>query len=175
MVDKPDRDRNPGERDGPASRGHGRGQGVGTALPRSQLVPEAVDDEERIVDGDCQPDQRHDVQGVLRDIGDAAEQECSGEAAHDCADPDPEREACGHHRSEDEEQQDQRHRQRDRLGPGQVTLERSAEVAVDRHIPGTDHRQAAGTDSRPQRRVVGARLLTLTLDVDADERLVTIF
>src|SRR5207249_2247069 len=171
---QPDRDRQARERDRPPGGGHGGGDRALAALAARELVAEAVDDEQRVVDRDAEPDQGDDVDRVLRHVREAVERERAPDAADDGQDADAERQAGGDEGGEDQDQQQQRHRQRHRLRSLQVGLQRLVEGLVDGHEARAGHRQHVGRDLRPEVVVDRPRLLGGGVDLDDDERLVTV-
>ena len=94
---EPYRDGDAGEGDGAAGGGDGGGDRVLAARACGQLVSEAVDDEERVVDRHAEADQGDDVERVLRDVGVTVEEEGPRQPTDDGEDAHPEREAGGHH------------------------------------------------------------------------------
>ena len=152
------RNRDAGERDRTPGGRHRRGQRIFTGRTVCQLVAEAIDHEQRVIDGDAEADEGDDVEGVLRDVREPVEEERAGETADDRENADAKREAGGHERSKDDDQQDERDREGHELGALKVAFEGLVESLVDGDEPGPGHRQRVRMDLVSQRVVVVVRL-----------------
>ena len=94
-----------GERDRAAGRGHRGRDRVLAAGAGGQLVPKTVDDEQRVVDRDPESDQRHDVDRVLRYVGEMVQQERAADPSDDRQDANAEGKPGRDHRRKDEDKQ----------------------------------------------------------------------
>ena len=141
------------------SRGHHSGPrrlngaygGVDRCQAAVQLLPEARDDEQRVVDADAQPHHRRDVEHEdghrleLRGDSDDAEGDRNRE------DADDDRERRGDERPEGEHQHGERQRQRVLLGLPRILRADGADVVVERGIAGDLDVEAVGMRQPPQR------------------------
>ena len=130
-----DGDGDAGEHDRAARRRERAGQRLG-AVAATQLLAEAADDEQRVVDGDAQADHADDVVGVGRDRREPAEHDSAGQARRDGQHADQQRQRGGHRRAEDQQEQRQHQRQHDELRAAQVRPGDLGEVVV--HGGGAD-------------------------------------
>ncbi len=92
----------------------------GTSRPACELLAEAVDDEQRVVDRDAESDQRHDVGREHRDVGDVGEREHDRQHDRDHEQRQQQRHDAGDEAAEHDDEHDQRQRARDQLGAHQV-------------------------------------------------------
>ena len=117
-------------------RAHRASERVGHREAALQLFAEPRDDEQRVVDRGGKTDERHDVERVRRDVGEAREQKYPSHSADDGQDPDADGNERADDGAEDEHEEDQRDRQRDVLGALKVGAQRAVQVAVDRQPVG---------------------------------------
>ena len=141
-----DRDGEAAEHDRAPRGGHGGAERVLDAVPRAELFAEPRDDEQRIVDRDPEPDQRHDVHRVRRDIDDVRERERRAHAAEHREDADAEAQQRGDAGGEDDDEQDQCEWERHHLGPAQVAREIRVEVVGERDVTGRGDAERRGAD-----------------------------
>ncbi len=127
------------DRDGEAGDDHGAAGGLHRPQHRlldleaaAQLLAEPVDDQQRVVDRDPDPDQEHEVRDVgrrrhvvRRDVDDP-------ERPEDRARREQKRDRDREREPEHREQDDQSDRQRDRLALLQIVVEDRVEVVLDR-------------------------------------------
>ena len=131
--DEPERDGDAGEDDRAAGGLHRADDGVVDLEPARELLAEAVDDQQRVVDGDPEPDQLDEVRRVGRRRPDARDAVDDPERAGDRARREDQRDRHRPREPEDGEQHEQRDRQRDReLAVLQVAVEDRVEVVLDR-------------------------------------------
>ena len=128
--------------------------------PRPQLLPEAADHEQAVVDRQPEPEDGDHVDREHRHVGDQGEQPQRGERAEDRGDADGQRQPGRDHAAEDEHEQHQQHRHGQHLGPGDVRADPLLDVAADRD-PAADLRVQPGCGERvlDRRQPVGALLL----------------
>ena len=81
---------------------------VSTSLALAQLVAEAHDHQQRVVDRDAEPDERDQELDDDRDVGDVGQAQHEREGVEDRGDRDGERHQHGGQRAEHEQQDDQR-------------------------------------------------------------------
>ena len=115
-------DRQPGEEDGPAGgRGRRRDREPGIGAP-DQLLPETVDDEQRVVDADAEPDHGGDVRDEQVELG-----ECRRRAEHAEGDDHPghrqhQRQTGRDHGARGDQQDQERDRKPQPLRPREILL-----------------------------------------------------
>ena len=149
---EPERDGDPREDDGAAGRLHRPHDRVVLALPERELLPEAVDDQQRVVDGDPEPDQLHEVRRVGRRRPDARDAVDDPERAADRAGGEDERDRHRPGEPEHEEQHEERDRERDQqLAVPEVAVEDRVEVVLDRGGARDVHLRDAAADARARR------------------------
>ena len=110
-----DRDRQAGEEHGAARGGTGLGGGVDRRQPFVQELPEAGDDEQRVVDADTEPDHRHEQRRDRVDVGQAGEDEEQDERGRQRRQREQNRDRHRHEGAEDDDQDDQRRQQAEQL------------------------------------------------------------
>ena len=103
-----DRDRQAGERDRATGGRERARQRLLRADASAQLLAEPAGDEERVVDRDAESDEGDDVERVLRDVGDARQQEDATKPTDDRQHADAEWQQRRDHGPEHEEQEQQR-------------------------------------------------------------------
>ena len=129
-----DRDREAGEEDGPPRRGSRLGRGLAGRKPFVQQLPEAGDDEERVVDPDAEPDHRDEDRRDRVDVGQAREDEEQEERRRERGDRERDRDQHRHERAEDDQEDDDRGEQAEELrGPLLDGRELRLAVVLDRH------------------------------------------
>ena len=147
---EPERDGEAGEDDRAARGLHRAHHRLGLGSARGELLPEAVDDQERVVDRDPEPDQLDEVRrvgGRDREVGHPVD---DPERRGDRARGEEQRDRHRPRQAEDGEQHEQRDRQREEeLAVAEVALEDRIEVVLDR--PGTGHVHAPGARRAPER------------------------
>ena len=124
----------------------------------AQLLAEAADDEQRVVDRQREPEHRRDVEhedAHLDLLGDDVDE---GEAAGDRQAGDEQRHAGRDERGEDEDQDERDDRQRDELGLLEVLLGLLGRVLGDRAVAG----QLVGVAGRRRRSPRGCGSTTST-------------
>ena len=134
--DSPMRDRDAAERDGLAGGGDGALDGLADRPAAAQLLAEPADDEQRVVDGEREPEHRRDVEhedAHLDLLGDDVDER---QAARDGQAGDEQRHPGRDDRGEDEDQDDRGDRQRDELGLLEVLLGLLGRVLGDRPVAG---------------------------------------
>ena len=109
---------------------------VGVVRAR-ELLAEAVDDEQRVVDGDAEPDQLDQVRHVGRRGGEPGDPVHDAERTRDRAGGEQERHRHRHREAEHAQQHEQGDRQGDALPLRQVVREDRVEVVLGR--PGARH------------------------------------
>jgi len=80
-----------------------------------QELPEARDDEERVVDPDAEPDHRYEEWRDRVDVGEAGQNEEQEERGHQRAECERDRERDGHEGAEDDDQHEERREQAEQL------------------------------------------------------------
>ena len=127
-----DGDREPGEERRATRGGAGLCGGVRGREPLVQELPEARDDEERVVDPDAEPDHRDEERRDRVDVGEARDDEEQDEGRRDGHYREHDRDRGRYERSEDEQQHDERHEQaEDLLDPLFDRRELSVAVELD--------------------------------------------
>ncbi len=125
-----DRDRDTRDRDRAAGRRHRPGQRrLGGTRP-AHLLAEPADDEEPVVDGKPEPEDRGDVDRVDRHRGEQGQQPQRGERAEYGDSADRQRQAGGGQPAEDDQQQDEQDRHGQALGPADI----AGDLVVDRFL-----------------------------------------
>ena len=110
-----DRDGQAGE-DRRSARGSARlGRRVARRQPFVEVLPEARDDEERVVDADAEPDHRHEQRRDRVDVGEAGEDEEQEERRHERDDRERDRDRRRDERAEHDQQHDERGEQAEEL------------------------------------------------------------
>ena len=127
-----------------------RTHGVVRLVAGAQLLAEAADDEQRVVDGEAEAHRGGEVEGEDRDLGDQVDEPQHDERADDRQRADGERQRRRHDAAEHEQQQDEGDRQGDHLGPDEVLLDRRADLVEDLG-------EAADADACSRRRRAGSR------------------
>ena len=113
-----------------------------TGESAGELLAEAVDDQERVVDRECEPDQLDEVRHVRDHRERVRERLDDQERARDRAGGEDERDRDREREAEDGDQHQERDRERDRLPAPEVAREDAVEVALDRRLPGHVRRRA---------------------------------
>ncbi len=139
-----------------------------TRRPAPQLLPIAVDDEERVVDRDPEPDQRDEVREIRRELHEVGEDPDDPERRGDGHDREREREEEGE-RPEGEDQDEKGDRNRDQLTSGKVVGQYRVEVVLDRRLAG-DVDLRPGEPGHGLAHLVGAPLRVRGLEVGDDLR-----
>ena len=121
-------DRAPGGADGPGDRRRG-------VVAGGELLPVAVDHQQRVVDGQPEAEGGGEVEGEDRDVGQAGDELQRQERADDGEATDGQWEHRRDNGPEDDDQQDQRQRQGDDLGEDQVGLDSFVDLAEHRGHP----------------------------------------
>ena len=127
-----DRHREAGEDHGASGRRARLGRGVSRGEPFVQELPEARDDEERVVDPDPEADHRDQDRGDGVDRRQAGQDEEEQEGRRECHDRERDRDQHRHERAEDDEQDDDRREQAQDLG-GSLLDGRELRVTVVLH------------------------------------------
>ena len=128
-------------------------------VPGRDLFAVAAQGEERIVDGDAEPDERADVDRVLRDVDDVREPEHHGDPADDGQRAHPDGQRGRDDCPEDEQQDEERERQRNDLGADQVVPKHTVEVVHEGHLAGARDREFGRAKAVPYGRIARQRLL----------------
>ena len=132
-----DRDRQPGEQHRAARRRAGLGGRVARLEPLVEELPEARDDEQRVVDPDAEPDHRHEDRRDGVDVGQPGEDEEEEERGRQRHDREHDRDDRGDERPEHDEEHDQCREQAEQLGrPLLDRRELRLAVVLDRHADG---------------------------------------
>ena len=113
-----------------------------------------------------EPDERADVDRVLRDVHDVRERGHDGDAADDRQPADAHRQDRGDRRTEHEEQDDERERQRDDLGAKQIVLERPVQIEHEGNAAGAVDGEDVRSKPPADLRVVPQRLLKVAAQMD---------
>ena len=92
-------------------------------MPSVQFLTEAIDEEEGIIDGDADADQRDDVGRIDRDIGYVRQPNRHANGGQNGADAHAHREECGNEGSEHDAQNQQGERARDQFGFDEVVFD----------------------------------------------------
>ena len=139
-----------GGRDGDPDRGLDRRLVGGDAgrCPSRQLLAEAAEHEERVVDPEAQPEERGEVEDEDAHRGDAGEPEDARERDQDGGAADGERNACGDDRAEDEEERERCQREADQFAAAEVGLRDGLDVAVEGGASGRSHPDAVDRHQR---------------------------
>lgn len=116
--------------DGTAGGAHRTAHGVVHARPRRELLPEAADHQQGVVDAQSEAQGGGEVGGGVGDVGDAAEDEESGERADDGDGGDGQRQQGSDHAAEEEQEQHEGQRNGDGLGQDQVVDHLRAQIAA---------------------------------------------
>ena len=147
-------------------RQHRRDDRLVARRPSPQLLAEAVDDEERVVDRDPEPDERDEVRQVRRQLHEVREDPDEPERGRDGQDCEREREQEGE-RPEREDEYQERDRDRDHLTAQEVLREHRVEVVLDRSLAGeNDLRSCDRAGGAPHR--LGSRLRVRGCEVGHD-------
>ena len=133
---EPDRDGRAGEDHGAPGGGHGPEDRLVLRAAALQLFTEAIDDQERIVDGDPEPDELDEVRDVGRHRQVVREDEDDPQRAGDRRGSEEERNGRGKRKPEDGEEHHQRDRECDRLSLPQILAEDRVEVVFDGRLTG---------------------------------------
>lgn len=113
-------DGQPGVGHGAPGRGHGPHHGLLVRGPAGDLLPERLEHEQRVVDGQAEPEHGDDVQREDGHLGDGGEQPQQHQRAEDREQPHDQRQPGGHEAAEDDDEQHQQHGHGDGLGAGEV-------------------------------------------------------
>ena len=131
-----DRDRRAAEHDRSTGRLHRAHHGFLPRAPGPKLLPVAVDDEERVVDGDSEPDQHHEVLQVRRQLEEVGEDPDDAERGRNGGEREDERQQ-ERERPEHEDEDEQRDRDGDEeLADLEVVGEDRIEVVLDCRLAG---------------------------------------
>ena len=102
-----------------------------------ELLPEPVDDEQRVVDRDSEPDERDQVREVRRQLHEVGEDPDDPEGGGDRHDREREREQ-ERERPEREDEDQERDRDRDHLALCEILREHRVEVVLDGRLSGEE-------------------------------------
>ena len=117
-------DRHGGEQHGPPGGPDRPAHGVGNVVAGGQLLTEAGDHEQRVVDGEPEPHRRREVQREDRHVGRGPDQRQHERRCPTIAKPaDHQGQQGGGDRAEDQHEQDRGDREGDHLGGDQVLLD----------------------------------------------------
>ncbi len=164
---KPDPDRGAGEHDSPAGGLHRAHDRVLLRRPAAQLLAEAVDDEERVVDRDAEAYEHHQVLEVGGQLHEVGEDPDHPERDDDGGGREDERNEEGK-RAEDEHEDEQRDRDgNEELADLQVFGEDGIEVVLDGRLA-ADEDLGAWDVARRGPHVVGVPLRVRRLEVGDD-------
>ena len=161
---QPDRYGGAGEEHGPAGRLHRAHDRLVLVVAARQLLAEAIDDQERVVDRNPEPDQLDQVDHLLRHRQPVTGEIDDSERAPDRAGREQERNPDGERDPEHGDQDDQRDRQRDPLAARHVLHHDRPDVRRDGRVAGdvdTSARQAVHDPANRLRlllRLLGAGL-----------------
>ena len=160
-----DGDRRTGEENGPPGRLHCPDDRQVHVLGRSELLAEAVDDEERVIDREPKPDELDEVRDVAHHRHLVREEEDGAQGRGDRA--RGEREGHEHREREAEHREQHRecYRERDRLAAQQVVRQHRLEVVLDRRLAG-DVCVRLARERAAQGRRVALRVLEVERRVD---------
>ena len=147
-----ERDRDAGEHDCASGRLHRPDDRVVLCKTGGELLAKPVDDQERVVDGDPEPDQLDQIRRVGRGLGEVRDPVEDPERAHDRARGEDERDRHGERDPEHADQDQDRDRNRDALALLQILAEDRVEVVLDRPRSGD-----VASARRPVPRRRGAR------------------
>ena len=125
-------DRRAAEHDRAPGRLHAAHDRLRRLLPAPELLPEAADHQQRVVDGQRQAKRGGQVDRVDRHAGHRAEHVQLGERAEDRDHPDRQGQQRGHDAAEREHQQHQDDRHGDHLGAAQALADLCGDVVADR-------------------------------------------
>jgi len=131
----------------------------------SELLAEPVDDKQRVVDGEPEPDELDEIRDIAHHRDAMRETEDDGERRGDRAGRKHERHEHGEREPEHREEHRERDRQRDRLAAQQVVREHRLEVVLDRRLAG-DVRARLPGERASHRRRVALRVLEVERRVD---------
>ena len=162
------------ERDRATGGGHRDGNCLFASSPGRELVAESIDDEQRIVDGERQPDQGHDVGRVLGNVGEARQQHRPGQPADDREQADSQREEGGDDRGEDEDEHQKCDRKGDVFGPHEVRVEGRVEGKVEWNLTRGDDGERSWVDRGNHLVDVPLRRPGLVFELHHDQRLVPV-
>ncbi len=168
-----DGDRHRGIGNGPPGGVQCRAQGRLDVVPGLQLLAEAVDDEQRIVDAQAQPQGRGEVEREDAHVGDRGEHAQHGQGADHGIDADEHRQQPGHDRAEDGDEQQQGHRDGQGFGDREVLLHLRGQVGDRLRDPAGLDRHALRRGRREgglERGDALAVVVLVALDVRDDER-----
>ena len=154
-----------------AGRAHRDAQRLALVRAAHELLAEAVDHEQRVVDRDRDADQRDEVGHVdghvhlVRQHPEQAQRDRHGAGGHQ------QRHERRGRRAEHDQQHEHRDRDRDLLAALQVGVEHGLQVVVDRDLPAdVDAPAADGADGAPHRLDAQRRGLWLQARADLGER-----
>ena len=136
---QPDRDRRAGEEHRVAGRAHRRAQRLASVGAAEQLLAEAVDDEQRVVDRDRDADQRDEIGDVDRHVHLVRQQPQQPERDRHRAGGHQQRHERRRQRAEHDQQHEDRDRDRDRLAAPQIGVEDRLQIVVDRDLAADVH------------------------------------
>ena len=130
-----------------------------------ELLAEAVDDEQRVVDGEPEPDQLDEVRHVADHREHMRRRVDGRERSGDRAGREHERDQHDERQSEHGDEHEQRDRERDLLAAAQVGGEDRLEIVLDRGLAGDECRGRAA-ERAPEPRRVALRVLEVERRVD---------
>ncbi len=110
----------------------------------AQLLAEAADHEQRVVDGEREADHARQVRDEDAHVGHAREERDDRERRRQRKNGRQQRQGRSHERAEDREQDDERERQADQLGLDEVLLDLLVELVVELRDAGHGHLDARG-------------------------------
>ena len=147
-----------------------RATAAGTSQAAAELLPEPVHDQQRVVDRDPEPDQRHDVRREHRHVGQVRQREHDRQHDRDHEQRQHERHDPGREAAEHQHQHDQRQRAGDELGAHEVAAQGRVHLPLHGGPTRDDHVQrprVRGRHRPGQRDAVLGR--DLIVERDADE------
>ena len=118
-----------------------RATAVSTSFPALQLLAEAADHEQSVVDRQTETEHRDDVDREDADIAEECADPEHGECSKDRDRAKGKWQTRGRHAAEDQDQQHKQDREGDRLGPGDVLLNLGIDIGRDGDHTTTQSRQ----------------------------------
>ncbi len=149
---------------------------AGCAVLAGELLAEPADDEQRVVDGQPEPDQRDDVDREDRDVGEHRDESDDRQRTEDGNRTDEPWHECRDQAAEDKQAQHEHDRHRDRLGAGDVGRHGLTDVVEDRPLATDVLVKTVGIQVVLDRgKVVGLLILGESGERDDDHRRVAVF
>ncbi len=154
-----------GEQDRPAGGLRRTHHGVVDGKATSAFLTEPADHEQRVVDGQAETHERRHGYDVGIEVQHRGEAEQAEERACDRGHGGDDRQARGQQPAEDEHHHDERDRQRDQFGEGDVLLYLFVDLVEEQEIPADDHVGRPVPFGLPEHRFHGGNRLVLVVQI----------